>query len=42
MGLVTASDDEKKVAARTASLTSRLNTLLSIPMLYCMASVHYY
>lgn len=42
MGLVAASDDEKKVAARTASLASRLNTLLSIPMLYCMASVHYY
>jgi uncharacterized membrane protein len=42
LGLVTANDEEKKVAARTASLTSRVNTLLSIPMLYCMASVHYY
>ncbi len=42
LGLTPASDDEKKVAARTASLTSRLNTLLSIPMLYCMTSVHFY
>jgi uncharacterized membrane protein len=42
IGLVAASDDEKKIAARTASLTSRLNTLLSIPMLYCMTVVHLY
>ena len=42
IGLVTATEDEKKVAARMASLTSRVNTLPSIPMLYCMASVHYY
>jgi uncharacterized membrane protein len=42
IGITAASDEEKKVAARTASLTSRANTLLSIPMLYCMASVHYY
>jgi uncharacterized membrane protein len=42
MGLTPASDDDKKVAARTASLTSRVNTLLSIPMLYCMTSVHFY
>ena len=42
LGLTAASDDEKKVAARMASLTSRVNTLLSVPMLYCMASVHYY
>ena len=37
MGLTEATDDEKKAAARTASLFSRTNTLLSIPMLYCMA-----
>jgi uncharacterized membrane protein len=42
IGITAASDEEKKAAARTASLTSRANTLLSIPMLYCMASVHYY
>jgi uncharacterized membrane protein len=42
IGITAASDEVKKVAARTASLTSRANTLLSIPMLYCMASVHYY
>ena len=38
LGLTPASDDEKKAAARLAGLTSRANTLLSIPMLYCMMS----
>jgi len=38
MGLVPVTDDEKKAAARKAGLTSRVNTLLSIPMLYCMLS----
>jgi uncharacterized membrane protein len=38
MGLVEASADDKAKAARTAGMTSRINTLLSIPMLYCMAS----
>lgn len=38
MGITQASDDEKKKAARTAMLFSRTNTLLSIPMLYCMVS----
>ena len=42
IGLKPASDDEKKAAARTASLTSRVNTMLSIPMLYGMTSVHFY
>ena len=42
LGLVEASDDAKKAAARTASLTSRVNTLLSIPMLYCMVANHFY
>ena len=36
LGLVEASADEKKAAARVAMITSRVNTLLSIPMLYCM------
>ncbi len=38
LGIVGASDDEKKSAARTAMLFSRTNTLLSIPMLYAMVS----
>ncbi len=38
LGLVSASDDEKKAAARLAMLTSRLNTALSIPMLYFMVA----
>ncbi|MGY6214755.1 urate hydroxylase PuuD [Methylolobus aquaticus] len=38
LGMVTASDDEKKAAARTAMLTSRFNTMLSIPMLYFMVA----
>ncbi len=38
LGMVEASDDEKKKAARTAMLFSRTNTLLSIPMLYAMVS----
>ena len=36
LGMVEASDDEKAAAARTAMLFSRTNTLLSIPMLFCM------
>jgi uncharacterized membrane protein len=28
-------------ARRTAGLASRVNTMLSIPMLYAMASIHY-
>lgn len=36
LGLVEASADAKKAAARVAMITSRVNTLLSIPMLYCM------
>lgn len=38
LGLVEATDDEKKVAARTAMLTSRFNTMFSIPMLYFMVA----
>jgi uncharacterized membrane protein len=36
LGLVEADADAKKAAARTAMLTSRFNTMLSIPMLYFM------
>ena len=38
LGLVEVPADEKPKAARIAGLTSRVNTLLSIPMLYCMAA----
>lgn len=36
LGIVAAEADAKKAAARTAMLFSRTNTLLSLPMLYCM------
>ena len=38
LGMVQVGPDEKKAAARTAMLFSRTNTMLSIPMLYAMAS----
>ena len=38
LGLVEADDATKAKAARTAMLASRTNTLLSIPMLYAMAT----
>jgi uncharacterized membrane protein len=38
LGMVEASADEKKAAARLAMLTSRFNTMLSIPMLYFMVA----
>lgn len=38
LGLVAATDDEKKAAARVAMLTSRFNTMFSIPMLYFMVA----
>ena len=38
LGIVTVPADEKAAAARKAMLTSRLNTMLSIPMLYCMVA----
>jgi uncharacterized membrane protein len=38
LGLVEATADQKKEAARLAGLASRFNTLLSIPMLYAMVS----
>jgi uncharacterized membrane protein len=36
LGIVTVDADAKKAAARLAMLASRTNTLLSLPMLYCM------
>ncbi|MGH6770495.1 MAG: urate hydroxylase PuuD [Xanthobacteraceae bacterium] len=38
LGLVEASADEKASAARLAGMTSRINTMLSLPMLYCMVA----
>jgi uncharacterized membrane protein len=40
LGLVEADDAAKAKAASTAMMTSRLNTLLSLPMLYCMVSAN--
>jgi uncharacterized membrane protein len=36
LGIVTVEADAKAKAARMATLTSRFNTMLSLPMLYCM------
>ncbi|MGZ5803422.1 MAG: urate hydroxylase PuuD [Xanthobacteraceae bacterium] len=38
LGLVECPADQKPKAARIATLTSRFNTLLSVPMLYCMVA----
>jgi uncharacterized membrane protein len=38
LGIVAANADERGKAGRIAMLASRTNTLLSIPMLYCMAA----
>ncbi|MBM3584831.1 MAG: hypothetical protein FJX36_10555 [Alphaproteobacteria bacterium] len=38
LGIVEATPDEKKAAARRAMLFSRTNTMLSVPMLYAMVS----
>lgn len=38
LGIVEADADAKKAAARTAMLLSRTNTMLSVPMLFCMVS----
>ncbi len=40
LGLVEADDATKAKAATMAMMTSRLNTMLSIPMLYCMVSAN--
>ncbi len=38
LGIVTVDADAKKAAGRLAMLASRTNTMLSIPMLYCMVA----
>ena len=38
LGIVTVPPEDKAKAARMAMLTSRFNTMLSIPMLYCMVA----
>jgi uncharacterized membrane protein len=38
LGIAEASPDEKAAAARLAGMTSRINTMFSIPMLYCMVA----
>ena len=38
LGMVQVGAEEKAAAAKKAGMTSRLNTLLSIPMLYCMVA----
>jgi uncharacterized membrane protein len=38
MGIVSVDADQKKLAARNALWASRINTMFSIPMLYCMAA----
>ncbi len=39
LGMVECDDAEKAAAARTAMLFSRTNTMLSIPMLFCMVAM---
>ncbi len=41
LGLVEADDARKASSARTALIASRLNTMLSIPMLYAMTTFRY-
>ena len=38
LGIVQVSPEEKAAAAKKAGMTSRINTMLSIPMLYCMVA----
>jgi uncharacterized membrane protein len=38
LGIVSATDEQKAKARKIAALASRTNTMLSIPMLLCMAS----
>ena len=38
LGIIAAEADEKAAAAKTAGQFSRVNTLLSIPMLFCMVA----
>jgi uncharacterized membrane protein len=38
LGIVQVTPEEKAAAAKTAGMTSRINTMLSIPMLFCMVA----
>ena len=38
LGMVTVTPEEKAAAAKLAGMTSRINTMLSLPMLYCMVA----
>jgi uncharacterized membrane protein len=38
LGIVPVSPEEKAAAAKRAGMTSRINTMLSIPMLYFMVA----
>ena len=38
LGMVTVGAEEKAAAARTAGLVSRINTMLSLPMMFCMVA----
>ena len=38
LGIVTVPAEEKAAAAKMAGMTSRINTMLSIPMLFCMVA----
>jgi len=38
LGIVQVTPEEKAAAAKLAGMTSRINTMLSIPMLYCMVA----
>jgi len=38
LGIVSVSAEEKAAAAKLAGMTSRINTMLSIPMLFCMVA----
>jgi len=38
LGMVTVTPEEKAAAAKLAGMTSRINTMLSIPMLFCMVA----
>ena len=38
LGVVPVEPDAKAKAARMAGMTSRVNTMLSIPLLYCMVA----
>ena len=38
LGIVQVSAEEKAAAAKLAGMTSRINTMLSIPMLFCMVA----